>query len=48
MNDNQYINQQITRIQRSPLSGARQRRDEQPHRERSTARHNDAANRSTA
>ena len=45
MNDDQYINQQITRIQRSPLSGARQRRNEQLNRERSTAGHYDAADR---
>ena len=42
------INQQITRIQRPPLSGARQRRDEQPHRKRTAAGHYDATDRPTA
>ena len=48
MKDDQYINQQITRIQRPPLSGARQRRNEQLNRERSAAGHYDAADCTTA
>ena len=40
-----YINNKTTPIQRPPLQGARQRRDEQPDRERSGARRYVAADR---